>query len=279
MLALKGALGAMARTSSELLDACVEAVRRGGAILAGRFTLPRTIERKGSIDLVTDADRASEEAMVGFLRARFPAAAILAEESGEHSGSARTELRFFVDPLDGTTNYAHGLPHFAVTAGVADPAGLSAGATLDPLRGDLFMAARGAGAFLGGRRLTVSGCERLHDALLVTGFAYDSHLNAEYALRVFGDFTSRAQSIRRFGSAALDLAYVAAGRFDGFWEERLRSWDVAAGILMVREAGGMVSDLEGGDRMLETGNILAAPSTLFGPMLEVLRRHRDPPAR
>jgi len=259
-------------SGAELRDACVEAVRRGGAVLAERFSKPRTIERKGSIDLVTDADRASEEAVVGFLRQRFPAAGILAEESGEHAGAARAELRFYVDPLDGTTNYAHGVPHFAVTVGVADGAGLAAGAILDPVRGELFTVARGAGAFLGDRRLAVSACARLRDALLVTGFAYDSHLNATYALRVFGDFTARSQSIRRLGSAALDLAYVAGGRFDGFWEERLLPWDVAAGILMVREAGGVVTDLDGGDRMLETGNILAAPPAVFQPMLEVVKR-------
>lgn len=262
----------MSPSGTELRDACVEAVRRGGAILSERFTQPRTIERKGSIDLVTDADRASEEAVVGFLRSRFPSAAILAEESGEHTGGARAELRFYVDPLDGTTNYAHGVPHFAVTVGVADGGGLVAGAILDPLRGELFTATRGGGAFLGDRRLGVSGCQRLRDALLITGFAYDSDVNAVYALRVFGDFTARAQSIRRFGSAALDLAYVAAGRFEGFWEERLKPWDVAAGIVMVREAGGLVTDLEGDDRMLETGDILAAPPALLGPMLEVVRR-------
>jgi myo-inositol-1(or 4)-monophosphatase len=255
-------------SGAELRDACVEAVRRGGAILAEKFGQPRTIERKGSIDLVTDADRASEAAVVGFLRERFPAAAILAEESGEHAGS---ELRFYVDPLDGTTNYAHGIPHFAVTVGVADAAGLAAGAVLDPLRGELYTAARGEGAFLGGARLRVSGCASLRDALLVTGFAYDSHVNAEYALRVFGDFTARSQSIRRLGSAALDLAYVAAGRFDGFWEERLKPWDIAAGILMVREAGGLVTDLKGADGMLQSGDILAAPPGVFQPMLDVVK--------
>jgi myo-inositol-1(or 4)-monophosphatase len=256
----------------ELSEACVEAVRRGGAVLAERFSRPRTIERKGSIDLVTDADRASEEAVVGFLRERFPAAGILAEESGEHAGAPRSELRFYVDPLDGTTNYAHGVPHFAVTVGVADGAGLAAGAVLDPVRGELFTVARGAGAFLGEHRLAVSACARLRDALLATGFAYDSHLDATYAMRVFGELTSRAQSIRRLGSAAIDLAYVAAGRFDAFWEERLHPWDVAAGILMVREAGGVVTDLDGGDRVLETGDILAAPRGLVPPMLEVVRR-------
>jgi myo-inositol-1(or 4)-monophosphatase len=261
----------MASGGEELRDACVEAVRRGGAVLAERFGRPRTIERKGTIDLVTDADRASEAAVLGFLRQRFPAAAILAEESGQHAGAAGAELRFFVDPLDGTTNYAHGVPHFSVTVGVADRGGLCAGAILDPLRGELYTAVRGGGAFLGETRLAVSGCSRLLDALLVTGFAYDSHRNADRALRAFGDFTVRVTSIRRLGSAALDLAYVAAGRFDGFWEERLHAWDVAAGTLLVREAGGRVTDLEGGDGMLESGDILAAPPAMLDLMLEVLR--------
>lgn len=262
----------MSASGTELREACVEAVGRGGAVLAERFTRPRTIQRKGLIDLVTDADKASEEALLSFLRGRFPGAAILAEESGEHAGSASGELRFYVDPLDGTTNYAHGIPHFSVTVAVADGAGLAAGATLDPLRGELFTAVRGGGAYLGERRLEVSGCREPRDALLVTGFAYDSHANADHALRLFGDFTRRFQSVRRLGSAALDLAYVAAGRFEGFWEERLHAWDVAAGILMVREAGGRVSDLDGGDRMLETGDILAAAPGLFDPMLAVTRR-------
>lgn len=262
----------MGGSGTELREACVEAVGRGGAVLAERFTRPRTIQRKGLIDLVTDADKASEEALLSFLRGRFPGAAILAEESGEHAGSASGELRFYVDPLDGTTNYAHGIPHFSVTVAVADGAGLAAGATLDPLRGELFTAVRGGGAYLGERRLEVSGCREPRDALLVTGFAYDSHANADHALRLFGDFTRRFQSVRRLGSAALDLAYVAAGRFEGFWEERLHAWDVAAGILMVREAGGRVSDLDGGDRMLETGDILAAAPGLFDPMLAVTRR-------
>lgn len=257
-------------TGTELKDACVEAVRRGGAVLAEKFTKPRTIEHKGPTDLVTDADKASEAAVLGFLRDRFPRAAIRAEESGEHAAQG-SELRFYVDPLDGTTNYAHGIPHFSVTVGVADAAGLVAGAILDPLRGELYTAVRGGGAFLGDRRLAVSPCATLREALLVTGFAYDSHVNNAYALRVFGDFTVQSQSIRRLGSAALDLAYVAAGRFDGFWEERLHSWDIAAGTLMVREAGGIVTDLDGADRMLETGDILAAPPAVYAAMLQVTK--------
>ena len=257
-------------TAAELRQACVEAVRCGGAILADRFHRPRTIERKGSTDLVTDADRASEAAVLGLLRQRYPEAAILAEESGAH-GRAEAALRFYVDPLDGTSNYAHGLPHFAVTVAVADQDGLLAGATLDPLRGELFSAGRGEGASLGERRLRVSSCRTLEHALLATGFANDVQADFGRPLELFGEFIRRSPTIRRLGSAAIDLAYVAAGRFDGFWEERLNPWDVAAGILLVREAGGTVTDLSGGERMLETGGLVAAAPALVEPILAVTR--------
>ncbi|WP_242341115.1 MULTISPECIES: inositol monophosphatase family protein [Anaeromyxobacter] len=254
---------------AELRDACAEAARRGGAVLREKWGGKRTIELKGGIDLVTDADRAAEAAVLGFLRSRLPGAAILAEESGV-SGGDGGELRFFVDPLDGTTNYAHGVPHFAVNVAVADARGLAAGATYDPLRDELFTAARGEGAFLGDVRLRHSGRAELVGSLLVTGFPYDIHQHHDYPLRLFGAFLRRARAVRRFGSAALDLAYVAAGRFDGFWEQRLKPWDVAAGILLAREAGALVTDMAGGERMLDTGDIVAAPPSLHAPMLEVI---------
>ncbi|WP_242346564.1 inositol monophosphatase family protein [Anaeromyxobacter terrae] len=254
---------------AELRDVCAEAARRGGAVLREKWGGERTIELKGGIDLVTDADRAAEAALLGFLRSRLPGAAILAEESGVSGGSAG-ELRFFVDPLDGTTNYAHGVPHFAVNVAVADARGLAAAATYDPLRDELFTAARGEGAFLGDVRLRHSGRAELLGSLLVTGFPYDIHQHHDYPLRLFGAFLRRARAVRRFGSAALDLAYVAAGRFDGFWEQRLKPWDVAAGILLAQEAGALVTDMAGGERMLETGDIVAAPPSLHAPMLEVI---------
>ncbi len=255
--------------ATELREACAEAARRGGAVLRERFGMARTIEYKGGIDLVTDADRASEAALLSFLRDRFPGAAVLAEESGA-SGDAGAALRFYVDPLDGTTNYAHGVPHFAVNVAVADAAGLAAGATYDPLRDELYLAARGEGAFLGDRRLRTSGCASLRAGLLVTGFPYDIHESHDLPLRLFGAFLRRSRAVRRFGSAALDLAYVAAGRFDGFWELKLKPWDVAPGILLAREAGARVTDVDGGDGMLATGDIVAAPPALLGPMLEVI---------
>jgi myo-inositol-1(or 4)-monophosphatase len=258
----------------ELRDVCAEAARRGGAVLRDRWGKARTIEWKGGIDLVTDADRASEAALLVFLRGRLPGASILAEESGA-SGGESAELRFYVDPLDGTTNYAHGVPHFAVNVAVADARGLAAGATYDPLRDELYTAARGAGAFLGADRLRHSGRVALRGSLLVTGFPYDIHENHDEPLRLFGAFIRRAQAVRRFGSAALDLAYVAAGRFDGFWELKLKPWDVAAGIVIAREAGALVTDVAGGERMLETGDIVAAAPGLLPAMLDVIAAERE----
>lgn len=257
-------------TARELLDGCAAAAQAGAAVLRERFGRPRTIDKKGAIDLVTDADRASEAAVLAVLRERFPGAAVLAEESGA-SGEGAGGLRFVVDPLDGTTNYAHGLPHFAVTVAAADAAGLVAGATSDPVRGELFLATRGGGATLDGRPLRCSGCRDLGEALLVTGFPYDVHREHAALLATFGAFVTRAQGVRRYGSAALDLAWVACGRFDGFWEAKLKPWDLAAGVLLAREAGAAVTDLEGGDRVLETGGVVAAPPALQARMLEVIR--------
>jgi myo-inositol-1(or 4)-monophosphatase len=259
---------------AELREACAEAARRGGAVLREKWGKVRTISFKGGIDLVTDADHASEAELLAFLRGRFPGAAVLAEESGA-SGSGADGLRFFVDPLDGTTNYAHGVPHFAVNVAVADAAGLAAGATYDPLRDELFTAARGGGAALNGDPLGQSGRTELDGALLVTGFPYDVHVRPDPPLRLFAAFLQRARAVRRFGSAALDLAYIAAGRFDGFWEMGLKPWDVAPGILLAREAGALVTDLDGGERMLETGDIVAATPALLRPMLDVIAAARS----
>jgi myo-inositol-1(or 4)-monophosphatase len=260
----------------DLREACAEAARRGGAILRERFGGRRTIDYKGGIDLVTDADRASEEAILGFLSARFPGAAVLAEESG-WSGTRGAPLRFVLDPLDGTTNYAHGLPHFAVNVAAMDSAGVVAGATWDPLREEMFLAARGEGAACNGQPIRVSATAELVKALLVTGFPYDVHQNHEVPLRIFGAYMRRARAIRRMGAAALDLAYVACGRFDGYWEMRLKPWDLAPGILLVREAGGLVADLAGGQAMLEKGEVCAANPALQARLLEVLDEVRRGP--
>jgi myo-inositol-1(or 4)-monophosphatase len=255
--------------ATELRDLCAEAARLGGAVLRERFGRRRTIEYKGGIDLVTDADKASEAALLELLARRCPGAAVLAEESGA-VGREGGRLRFVVDPLDGTTNYAHGLPHFAVNVAVEDEHGLAAGATYDPLREELFLAARGAGATLSGERIAVSQEADLGRALLCTGFPYDVHDDPEPPLRLFGAYMRRARAIRRMGAAALDLAYVACGRFDGFWEMKLKPWDLGPGILLVREAGGLVADYDGEDRMMEKGTICAAGAGLHGRLMAVL---------
>jgi myo-inositol-1(or 4)-monophosphatase len=259
-------------TPTDLAAACADAARSGGAVLRQRWGQPRTIDKKGTIDLVTDADRASEAAVLARLAAGFPGAAVLAEESGRSGGAGGAgTLRFIVDPLDGTTNYAHGLPHFAVTVAAEDERGLAAGATYDPLRDELFLARRGGGATLNGAAIATSGCAALLDALLVTGFPYDIHLDHRRALDLFEAFLTRARGVRRYGSAALDLAWVACGRFDGFWEPKLKPWDLAAGVLIAREAGALVTDLEGGDQILETGGVIAAAPRLHPLLAEVVR--------
>jgi myo-inositol-1(or 4)-monophosphatase len=251
------------------MSACAEATRRGGAVLRALFGERRTIAYKGGIDLVTDADHASEAALLEFLTRRFPDAAVLAEESGR-SGAPAGRLRFIVDPLDGTTNYAHGLPHFAVNVGVEDAHGLLAGATYDPMRDELFVAGRGRGATLNGEPIAASERSELARALLCTGFPYDIHQHPEGPLRLFGAYLTQARAVRRLGSAALDLAYVACGRLDGFWEMKLKPWDLAPGILLVREAGGRVADFAGGERMMDSGEICAGNALLHPQLMDVL---------
>jgi myo-inositol-1(or 4)-monophosphatase len=176
-----------------------------------------------------------------------------------------------VDPLDGTTNYAHGLPQFAVNVAAEDASGIAAGATYDPIRDELYLAGRGRGATLNGEPIHVSEADSMSRALLCTGFPYDVHSNPEPPLRLFGAFLQRARAIRRLGSAALDLAYVASGRFDGFWETKLKPWDLAPGILLVREAGGVVTDFAAGDEMLRGGEICAGNPRLHPELMDVIR--------
>jgi myo-inositol-1(or 4)-monophosphatase len=240
---------------SELLSTAEEGARRAGRLLAERFEGERTIEYKGRIDLVTDADKASEAELIRYVHGRFPEHTILSEESGLQS---RGELRWFIDPLDGTTNYSHRVPHFCVSVAVQGSGELLAGAIYDPLRDELFSAARGRGATLNGSPLQVSSVESLDRALLCTGFPYDVRERPEIPLGLFNRLIRCAQGIRRIGSAALDLAYVAAGRFDGFFEFGLKPWDIAAGALLVTEAGGTMTQIDGEPLDLSIGDVLAS---------------------
>ena len=256
-------------TVEALREVAAEAAQVGGQELEARLAMHREISFKGGIDLVTDADRASEARIVAHLKRAFPGHALLAEEGGAGAGTA--PYRWIIDPLDGTTNYAHGVPHYCVSVAVEGPGGVLAGAILDPVRHELFLAGKGLGATLNGRPLRVSGAQALGDALLATGFPYDLWANPEHTLTLFDCFACRARGMRRMGSAALDLAYVAAGRFDGFFEFKLKAWDVAAGALLVHEAGGKVTHLEGGPLDLANADLLASNGTLHPAMLQVVQ--------
>lgn len=264
----------------ELMEAAAQAARQGGEELARRFRGALQIAFKGGIDLVTDADRAAEEKVVGFLERRFPGHAILAEERGasQPQGGA-AQVRWIVDPLDGTTNFAHRVPHFCVSVAAEDAEGLAAGALFDPLRGELFLAGRGRGASLNDEPLRTSSAAELGAALLSTGFPYDVWTAPELPIALLDAFVRRAQGLRRMGSAALDLAYVACGRYDGFFEVKLKPWDIAAGALLVSEAGGRATDFDGGQLALDQGDVLASNGLLHSAMVEVIRGVRSGASR
>lgn len=257
----------MSVSRDELLAGALAAAEAGAKVLADRFGNLRRIERKGAIDLVTDADEAAEAAVLSVLRERFPDHAILAEEGG---AEGQSRFRWIVDPLDGTTNYAHGLPHFCTSVACEVDGRVEVGAMVDPIRGERFTAARGKGAFLGDERLQVNDTGVMQDALLATGFPYWVQERPDRPLALFGAFIRTARGVRRYGSAALDLAWVAAGRYDGFFEMGLKPWDIAAGALLVEEAGGVATDLDGRPLDLHKGDILACGKPLFGPMRQVI---------
>jgi myo-inositol-1(or 4)-monophosphatase len=258
---------------AELLAVARRAAEAGAVPLREMFRQVVKVKEKGAAgNLVTEADHAAEAAVLAVLAEATPSFGVLAEESGRREGSG--DLEWCVDPLDGTTNYAHGFPFFATSVGLTWRGTPLLGALAAPALEQLFWAAPGHGAWCNGERLAVSGCGRLADALLATGFAYDriGRLDNNYA--EFAWFTHRCHGVRRAGAAALDLAYVAAGRFDGYWERGLSPWDLAAGVVLVEQAGGVVSAYDGSPLTIASGRILACAPGLQAEMVGELARCR-----
>jgi myo-inositol-1(or 4)-monophosphatase len=253
------------------LDAVEAVARAGAAALLPHFRrlAPGEVSEKACNDLVTVADRAAEQAIIAAVRDRFPDHSVLSEEAGEVGGGDGP--KWVVDPLDGTANFVHGFPHFAVSVAVATADRVELAVVLDPLRDDCFRAARGHGATWNGRPCRVSDRERLDGALLTTGFPFRSHEHIDAYLAIFKAVFLRCHGVRRPGSAALDLAHVACGIFDGFFEFSLAAWDVAAGALLVEEAGGLVTDMSGEPRPLGAGDVLAGPPGVHRELLRLVR--------
>jgi myo-inositol-1(or 4)-monophosphatase len=253
------------------LATAIEAVLRAGEAQMARFGQDMRVEKKGTIDLVTEIDIEIERAFRATIAERFPDHEVLGEEFGEAADRERTPRFCWVfDPIDGTTNYAHGLPIFCSSLALEIDGEPVVAAVYDPSRKELFTAERGQGAWLNGRPLRVSAAASLIDSLLVTGFSYDVQQDPGEVMALFGAFIGRARAVRRLGSAALDLCYVGAGRFDGFWEKKLQPWDVAAGALIVQEAGGRVSGMTGKPYGSREGSVLATNGRIHAEMLEVI---------
>jgi myo-inositol-1(or 4)-monophosphatase len=251
--------------SSEFLPAMTEIAREAGCLLMGYFAKRVKIEYKGDVDLVTEADRASEQRILERIRARWPQHNILAEEGGgSESGS---DYRWYVDPLDGTTNFAHSFPVFCVSLGLEHKGERIAGVVYDPTRNELFSAEKGGGAFLNGSAIQVSKVGNLAEALVATGFpSHKRHKNPN--IHFYHQITLRTHGVRRAGSAALDLCYVACGRYDGYWEFNLNPWDTAAGTLLVEEAGGKISDFRGGPFLIASQEVCASNGLLHPALLK-----------
>jgi myo-inositol-1(or 4)-monophosphatase len=251
---------------ASFLDTAADIAREAGALVAACLERHPGFELKGTFDLVTEADRASERLIVERLRKDFPTHAIVAEEGGGQEGSS--EYRWYVDPLDGTTNFAHGFPAFSVTMALERSGTLIAGVSFDPLRDELFTAELGSGAYLNQRRIHVSKTARIEDSLVATGFpSRKRHENVN--VHFYYQLAMLSHGVRRAGSAALDLAYVACGRLDAFWEFGLHSWDMAAGLLLIQEAGGICSDMKGGPLSLRGPHILTDNTLLHSALLEL----------
>jgi len=255
----------------------VKAARRASQIInrASHDIEHLKITTKQQSDYVTEVDKAAEAAIIDVLREAYPDYGILAEESAPIPGKDDgADYQWVIDPLDGTTNFIHGFPQYAVSIGLTYKGQLNQAVVYDVTRNEMFTASKGGGAFLNERRIRVTKCLKLENALLGTGFPYREFKNINAYMGIFKEFTQRSSGMRRAGSAALDLAYVACGRLDGFWEFGLAPWDMAAGALLITEAGGLVGDLSGGETYMKSGHVVAGTPKIFAQMLQVIDGHR-----
>ncbi|UCV27021.1 inositol monophosphatase family protein [Ferribacterium limneticum] len=255
------------------LNIAIKAARRAGQIInrASNDLDLLKVTAKQPNDFVTEVDKAAEAAIIQTLQEAYPNYGILAEESGEAAGKGDGEYQWIIDPLDGTTNFIHGMPQYAVSIALAKGGIVEQAVVFDPNRNELFTASKGGGAFLNERRIRVSRRTRLGESLIGTGFPYRMFDKIDLYLSIFKELAEKTAGQRRPGAASLDLAYVACGRYDGFWEFGLSPWDMAAGALLISEAGGLVSDLRGDANYLETGNLVAGTPKVFGPLLKIIQ--------
>ena len=262
------------KTLHALLNIAVRAARTAGGVIIRQAERVNglKIDTKGTNDFVTAVDRQAESIIINIITKAYPHHGILAEESGEHPGE---EFIWVIDPLDGTTNFLHGFPQYAVSIGIQHRGRVEHGVVFDPLRQELFTASRGSGAQLNDRRIRVSSRNSLRSALLGTGFPFGNVVRMDTYLSILRELSVPTAGIRRAGAASLDLAYVAAGRLDGFWEFGLKPWDLAAGALLIREAGGLLSAPDGSDNWLESGDLVAGTPKVFTALLKAIKPHLE----
>jgi myo-inositol-1(or 4)-monophosphatase len=258
-----------------LVNIAVAAARAGGRVITNAYDGMDKVKAqiKGTNDFVSNIDKRAETAIINIIHEAYPDHKIMAEESGAQFTETDSELEWIIDPLDGTTNFLYDIPHFAVSIAVAEKGRVQHGVIYDPIRDELFTASRGAGAALNGKRIRVNNPKDLSECLLGTGFPFRTPDATDAYIGMFQDFMGQCIDLRRAGAASLDLAYVAAGRLDGFFEFGLSPWDMAAGSLMIQEAGGIVDDMQGTQQYMQSGNIMAAPSRIFKSMVKVIQPH------
>jgi myo-inositol-1(or 4)-monophosphatase len=257
-----------------MLNIAIRAARNAGKVIVKGFENLEAVEveEKSLNDYVSSVDKEAELAIIGTLRKSYPDHSIVAEESGIDQGKD-TDHQWIIDPLDGTTNFIHGIPHFAVSIALKIKGRTEIGVVFDPIRNELFSAVKGQGSQINGYRTRTNTVPKLSGTILATGFPFKQKHQTETYLKIFNEFFIDVADMRRAGSAALDLAYVAAGRMDGFWEYGLKPWDIAAGELLLKESGAMMTDFNGGNDYMKSGNVVAANPKLLKEMLTVIRKH------